>query len=86
MGEATGIDTRIARASAEIDADHGPLRERGVEVDDDAMRMGDQVPPMFFFRDRDGQRDGWPSNSAEEPARRSSRLPSAFEPEPLGGL
>ena len=55
-GEAPGIDTRIAFASADIDADHATLRERGVEVDDEVMRMGDQVPPMFFFRDRDGNR------------------------------
>jgi catechol 2,3-dioxygenase-like lactoylglutathione lyase family enzyme len=55
-GQETGVDARVAFASADIDADHATLRERGVEVDDEVMRMGDQVPPMFFFRDRDGNR------------------------------
>lgn len=55
-GEATGIETRVAFASEDIDADHAALRERGVDVDDEVMRMGDPVPPMFFFRDQDGNR------------------------------
>jgi catechol 2,3-dioxygenase-like lactoylglutathione lyase family enzyme len=55
-GEATGIDTRIAFATADIDADHAALRERGVDVDAEVMRMGDPVPPMFFIRDQDGNR------------------------------
>jgi hypothetical protein len=25
-----------------------------VDVDEQVMRMGDPVPPMFFFRDQDG--------------------------------
>jgi hypothetical protein len=25
-----------------------------VDVDAEVMRMGDPVPPMFFFRDQDG--------------------------------
>lgn len=55
-GQETGIDTRIALASANIDADHSDLRERGVDVDAAIMRMGDPVPPMFFFRDQDANR------------------------------
>jgi catechol 2,3-dioxygenase-like lactoylglutathione lyase family enzyme len=55
-GEATGIETRVAFASADIDADHAKLRERGVDADDEVMRMGGPVPPMFFFRDQDGNR------------------------------
>jgi catechol 2,3-dioxygenase-like lactoylglutathione lyase family enzyme len=55
-GEATGIETRVAFASADIDADHASLRERGVDVDDEVMRIGGPVPPMFFFRDQDGNR------------------------------
>jgi catechol 2,3-dioxygenase-like lactoylglutathione lyase family enzyme len=55
-GEATGIETRVAFASGDIDADHGKLRERGVDVDGEVMRMGGPVPPMFFFRDQDGNR------------------------------
>ena len=29
-------------------------RARGVDADEAVMRMGDPVPPMFFFRDPDG--------------------------------
>lgn len=52
-GESAGIETRIGFTSDDIDADHASLRDRGVDVDD-VMRMGDPVPPMFFFRDQDG--------------------------------
>ncbi len=55
-GEPTGIDTHVAFTSADIDADHATLRDRGVEVDEEVMRMGEPVPPMFFFRDQDGNR------------------------------
>ena len=55
-GEATGIETRVGFTSEDIDADHSDLRERGVDVDAEVMRMGDPVPPMFFFRDQDGNR------------------------------
>ena len=55
-GEQTGIETRIGLESADIDADHAALRERGVDVDPEVMRMGGPVPPMFFFRDQDGNR------------------------------
>ncbi|HXV05455.1 MAG TPA: VOC family protein [Solirubrobacterales bacterium] len=55
-GEAAGIETRIALDSADIEADHASLRERGVDVDAEVMRMGGPVPPMFFFRDQDGNR------------------------------
>lgn len=53
-GEPAGIHTRIAFASASIDADYATLKERGVDVDEEVMRMGDPVPPMFFLRDPDG--------------------------------
>jgi catechol 2,3-dioxygenase-like lactoylglutathione lyase family enzyme len=49
-----GGDTGIAFSTDDIDADHAHLREQGVDVDDEVMRMGDPVPPMFFFRDPDG--------------------------------
>lgn len=55
-GDATGIDTHTAFTTDDIDADHADLRSRGVDVDDEIMRMGDPVPPMFFFRDQDGNR------------------------------
>ena len=53
-GESAGIQTRTGFTSEDIDADHANLRARGVDVDPAVMRMGDPVPPMFFFRDPDG--------------------------------
>lgn len=55
-GESTGIETRVAFATGDIDTDHASLRERGVDVDPEVMRMGGPVPPMFFLRDQDGNR------------------------------
>jgi catechol 2,3-dioxygenase-like lactoylglutathione lyase family enzyme len=53
-GEATGIDTRVAFSSEDIDSDHADLLARGVDVDAEVMRMGDPIPPMFFMRDHEG--------------------------------
>jgi catechol 2,3-dioxygenase-like lactoylglutathione lyase family enzyme len=55
-GETTGIDTRVALSTEDIDSDHADLLARGVDVDAEVMRMGDPVPPMFFFRDQDANR------------------------------
>jgi catechol 2,3-dioxygenase-like lactoylglutathione lyase family enzyme len=55
-GDPTGIETRVALTSEDIDADHANLLARGVDADPEVMRMGDPVPPMFFFRDQDGNR------------------------------
>jgi len=49
-----GTDTRIALATDDIRAAHADLKARGVDVDADVMDMGDPVPPMFWFRDGDG--------------------------------
>jgi catechol 2,3-dioxygenase-like lactoylglutathione lyase family enzyme len=51
-GESAGVQSRVAFSTSDIDSDHAQLRERGVDCDD-VMRMGDPVPPMFFFRDQD---------------------------------
>jgi catechol 2,3-dioxygenase-like lactoylglutathione lyase family enzyme len=53
-GEPTGIQTGIALASTDVDADHADLRAKGVDADEEVSRMGDPVPPMFFLRDPDG--------------------------------
>ncbi len=55
-GESAGVETRIALSTADVDADHADLKARGVDVDDEVMRMGGPVPPMFFFRDQDGNK------------------------------
>jgi catechol 2,3-dioxygenase-like lactoylglutathione lyase family enzyme len=53
-GEPTGVATRIGFTTEDVDADHAHLQACGVDVDEAVMRMGDPVPPMFFFRDPDG--------------------------------
>jgi catechol 2,3-dioxygenase-like lactoylglutathione lyase family enzyme len=55
-GEPVGIDTHVAFATDDVDADHASLVAQGVDADDAVMRMGAPVPPMFFFRDLDGNR------------------------------
>ena len=55
-GESAGIETRVGFTTEDIDADHADLRARGVDADEEVMRMGGPVPPMFFFSDPDGNR------------------------------
>ena len=50
-GVPEGGKLSIGFLSDDVDADHAALKERGVEVDDEVMRMGDPVPPMFWFTD-----------------------------------
>jgi catechol 2,3-dioxygenase-like lactoylglutathione lyase family enzyme len=49
-----GVETGIGLYSEDIDADYADLKASGVDVDDEVMRMGDPVPPLFWFRDPDG--------------------------------
>jgi catechol 2,3-dioxygenase-like lactoylglutathione lyase family enzyme len=51
---AGGIEVSLATTDAE--ADHAALRAAGVDADDAVIRMGEYVPPMFTFRDPDGNR------------------------------
>jgi catechol 2,3-dioxygenase-like lactoylglutathione lyase family enzyme len=53
-GDPTGIDTNVILTTDDIDEAHGELRSRGVDTDDEVSRMGGPVPPMFWFRDQDG--------------------------------
>jgi catechol 2,3-dioxygenase-like lactoylglutathione lyase family enzyme len=53
-GDPTGIETRVAFETDDIDSLHAELGDLGVDVDAEISRMGDPVPPMFFFRDPDG--------------------------------
>jgi catechol 2,3-dioxygenase-like lactoylglutathione lyase family enzyme len=46
--------SEVSFATNDADAAHAALRERGVDVDDEVLRLGEGVPPMFTFRDRDG--------------------------------
>jgi catechol 2,3-dioxygenase-like lactoylglutathione lyase family enzyme len=49
-----GIQTGISLATSNIDEAHAELQAAGVDVDAEVMRMGDPIPPMFWFRDPDG--------------------------------
>jgi catechol 2,3-dioxygenase-like lactoylglutathione lyase family enzyme len=53
-GESGGKDTGITLQTDDIDAYHALLRERGVDVDAEVSQMGEPVPPLFWFRDPEG--------------------------------
>ena len=50
-----GIDTGIRFETGDAEADHEALKVAGVDVDADILRFPG-VPPMFTFRDPDGNR------------------------------
>ena len=50
---AVGVDTGIRLTTADAAADHAHLRGCGVDVDPEVLRYPG-VPPMFTFRDADG--------------------------------
>jgi predicted enzyme related to lactoylglutathione lyase len=51
---AGGKQTGISLQTSDADALHAHLKDQGVDVDAEVMRMGDAVPPMFWFRDPEG--------------------------------
>jgi len=54
-GKPTGnVETGIGLHTDDIDALHADLKARGADVDDEISRMGDPVPPLFWFRDPEG--------------------------------
>jgi catechol 2,3-dioxygenase-like lactoylglutathione lyase family enzyme len=54
-GKPTGnVETGIALNSEDVDGLRDELASRGVDVDAEVSRMGDPIPPMFWFRDPDG--------------------------------
>jgi predicted enzyme related to lactoylglutathione lyase len=53
---AGGKDTGITLQTNDVDAYHAQLKDRGVDVDAEVSRFGDPVPPMFWFRDPEGNR------------------------------
>ena len=50
----TPTTTGITITTADIDATHRQLAARGVDVDAEVSRMGDPIPPLFWFRDPSG--------------------------------
>lgn len=53
-GPVEPTDTGIALTTDDIDATHAAMGALGVDVDAQVARMGDPVPPMFWFRDPTG--------------------------------
>jgi catechol 2,3-dioxygenase-like lactoylglutathione lyase family enzyme len=49
----TGVDTGIRLGTTDADADHADLLAHGVDADPRVLHM-DPAPPMFTFRDQDG--------------------------------
>jgi catechol 2,3-dioxygenase-like lactoylglutathione lyase family enzyme len=53
-GHRVGVDTGVRLSTSDADDDHAHLRARGVDTDPQVLRMAGGVPPMFSFRDPDG--------------------------------
>jgi catechol 2,3-dioxygenase-like lactoylglutathione lyase family enzyme len=51
-----GATIEVSLATRDADADHADLRTAEVDADESVMRMEGGVPPMFTFRDPDGNR------------------------------
>jgi predicted enzyme related to lactoylglutathione lyase len=49
-----GKDTGISLQTDDIDAYYAQLKDHGVDVDAEVSRFGDAVPPLFWFRDPEG--------------------------------
>jgi predicted enzyme related to lactoylglutathione lyase len=49
-------ETGIILSTDDIDATHAQFKALGVDVDAEVSRMGDPVPPMFWFNDPAGYR------------------------------
>lgn len=52
QGSSAGIEVSFATDDAE--SDHSAMVAKGVDADAELIRMGEGVPPMFTFRDPDG--------------------------------
>jgi catechol 2,3-dioxygenase-like lactoylglutathione lyase family enzyme len=53
-GGESSVNSGIIISTRDIDADHATLKEAGIDVDDEIMRMEPPVPPMFELRDPNG--------------------------------
>jgi catechol 2,3-dioxygenase-like lactoylglutathione lyase family enzyme len=54
-GRQPGIDTGIRFSTGDATADHEAMQAAGVDVDE-LLNFGGGVPPMFVFRDPDGNK------------------------------
>ena len=50
-GAVGGKDTGITLETEDVNALHSQLKNQGVDVDAEIAHFGDDVPPMFWFRD-----------------------------------
>ena len=48
------MNTGITLTSGDIDKTYAEFKALGADLDDEVLRMGGPVPPMFFFRDPSG--------------------------------
>jgi len=48
------VNTGITLTTSDIEASYAQFKALGADVDDEISRMGDPVPPMFWFRDPSG--------------------------------
>src|SRR6201996_5460873 len=53
-GPGQPTNTGITLHTRDIGAPHAAMKELGVDVDAQVSRMGEPVPPMFWFRDPTG--------------------------------
>jgi lactoylglutathione lyase len=51
-GHPAGVETGVRLTAVDVDATHAAMRSAGVDADDVLRWPG--VPPMFAFRDQDG--------------------------------
>ncbi|WP_286345277.1 hypothetical protein [Frondihabitans sucicola] len=54
MWRSAGGDTNISLGCSDIIGEHARLRDAGVDVDDEVLVLGENVPRMFRLRDPDG--------------------------------
>jgi catechol 2,3-dioxygenase-like lactoylglutathione lyase family enzyme len=53
---AGNVETGISLHTEDIDGYHEDLKAKGVDVDSEVSRMGGPVPPLFWFRDPEGNK------------------------------
>lgn len=53
-GPVQPTNTGITLSTNNIDATHAAMAGLGIDVDQQVSRMGEPVPPMFWFRDPSG--------------------------------
>ena len=52
--EVKPLNTGITLTTDDIDATHAEMKAKAIDIDAEVSRMGDPVPPMFWFRDPTG--------------------------------